>query len=405
MTRGGRGGRGGRSEHDVNILPPGVIAVVKADAYGHGAVEVSRVLEREGVSMLAVAYLGEALELRQAGVKCPVLVMFDSSAVDVERFFEYNFTPVIYDVKKAAAFANEARRRNRSLDVHIKVDTGMGRLGLGAGGGNGGTGGSGAALDAAGPGTTVGDAVKVTQMKNLNVKGLMSHFSEAELTDVSYAELQVRRFDEVKRAVMKCTAGPILCHMANSAAVISYAASHMDAVRPGLMLYGINPMGDGTGAGRRGAQPFPALKPAMRVKTRVLALRRLNKGTPVSYGRIFVTGRKTRAAIIAAGYADGYLRAFSNTAHVVIRGMRAPVIGRVCMDLTVVDVTGVPGVCEGDEVVLLGRGSAEVGQGGRERRGRPERVDAWELAKLASTIPYEVLTSLGGRAQRGYTSR
>jgi alanine racemase len=340
----------------VNGLP--VIAVVKADAYGHGAVELSRVFRDSGASALAVALVSEARELRDAGIETPILVLFDRT--ETAAYLDLGLTPVIHDLGTAEAFSREAGKRNRGIDVHLKVDTGMGRMGIGS----------------------KGEVAEILGLPNIRVAGLLSHFSEADLEDMDFMRQQLRGFNAIKEMLLKEGLNP-LCHMANSAAVISYADSHLDAVRPGLILYGCLPFED------QRSKDAPPLRPLMKVKAEILALRRLKPGQPVSYSRTFVTKRETLAAVIAAGYADGYPRSFSNRSHVLINGRKAPVLGRVCMDLTVVDATDVGDVNEHDEAVLLG---AEKGGA----------ITAWELAREAATIPYEVLIWLGMHSRRAY---
>ncbi|MDP2167932.1 MAG: alanine racemase [Thermodesulfovibrionales bacterium] len=331
-----------------------VIAVVKADAYGHGAVEVSRRLLKEGIRSLAVAFIEEAAELREAGINAPILVLFDRS--DIGTCFDLNLTPVVHDIKSAKAFSKEARKRGCVIDVHIKADTGMGRMGFGS----------------------IEEITDAAELPNLRIAGLMSHFSESDPSETEYANLQLKKFLEIKTALSDRGFKKPLCHMANSASMLNFKDSHLDAVRPGLFLY--------LGAHSGGATPV------MRVSTTVLALRKLKKGCPVSYGRTFITTRATIAAVLPVGYADGYMRTLSNKSCVILKGRRAPVIGRVCMDLTMVDVTDIKGVKEGQRVTLIGS------EGG-------ETITAGELGGWASTIPYEILTSLGSRSKRVYTGR
>jgi len=368
-----------------------VIAVVKADGYGHGAVEVSRRLVKEGASYLAVAYTSEAVVLRRSGIKTPIIVLFDKN--NIEDYFKYSLIPVVHDVKTAQRFSKEAKARKHNINLHIKVDTGMGRLGF-----------------------NMEDIEKemsaISKMNSISVKGLMSHFSDAGLYDRSSPLVQVERFNKIRNILYGKGVKSLLCHMANSAAVMTLPESYLDAVRPGLMLYGCSPIHD-TGfspqASRRGdkMQDNPplippllrgdrgglhhasCLKPAMTVKTKILSIRRFKKGTPVSYGGAFITARESLIAVLPVGYADGYPRILSNNADVVIRGKRAPVAGRICMDTTMADVTEIRGVSEGDEVILLGREKNTV-------------VTAAELAEKAGTIPYEILTSLGNKSRRVY---
>ncbi|MDP1759356.1 MAG: alanine racemase, partial [Thermodesulfovibrionales bacterium] len=307
-----------------------IIAVVKADGYGHGAVEVSRRLVKEGASYLAVAYTSEAIALRRAGIKTPIIILFDKN--NIEDYLKYSLIPVVHDVKTAQRFSKEAKARKHNVNLHIKVDTGMGRLGF-----------------------NMEDVEKemsaIGKMNFISVRGLMSHFSDADLYDRSYALMQVERFNKAKSILRKKGIKRILCHMANSAAVMTLPESYFDAIRPGLMLYGCSPLQNkvSRGQGAKGSsknkslEPSnprtlePFLKPAMTVKTEILSIRRFKKGTPVSYGRTFITARESLIAVLPVGYADGYPRVLSNNADVIIRGKRAPVAGRICMDTAMVD--------------------------------------------------------------------
>jgi alanine racemase len=346
-----------------------VIAVVKADAYGHGAAEVSKRLVDSGVACLAVAFTGEAITLREAGISAPVLVLFDK--YDVGHFFEYDLIPVVHDLPFAKRLSKEAAKRGRTMNVHVKIDTGMGRLGFHAK-------------------DVLEGITAVAEMERLNIMGLMSHFSDSDIADQSYAGAQLKSFTMVRAEFMKKSRGPLLCHMANSAAVLALEEAHLDAVRPGLVLYGHLPFQQ-PGAGKTGKPRTPdcELVPAMKVKTEVLSLRKVASGMPVSYGRTFITRRESVIAVLPVGYADGYRRVLTNNMDVLVRGRRAPVVGRVCMDLIMVDMTEVKGVREKDEVVLLGRQGAE-------------EITASEMAGRAGTIPYEILTSLGSGARRVY---
>lgn len=364
-------------QHNLSILrnitsERQVIAVVKADAYGHGALPVAQRLQDEGVSMLAVAFTGEAKTLREGGIRAPILVLFDRD--DLDDYFTFALTPVIQDRPAAARFSSEAVRRGCRLRAHLKIDSGMGRVGLRA--------------DEA-----VSDALSIAEMKGIEITGLMSHFSEADLADRSYAEKQIGIFQKIRQELAGRLGNTVICHMANSAAALSLnygalnplamnssALSHddLDAVRPGLLLYGYSPLEEQYG-----------LRPLMKIRTKALAVRDLAAGSPVGYGRTFVTKRPSRIAVVPIGYADGFSRRYSNNGVMLVRGVRVPVVGRICMDLTMVDVTDVAGVTEGDEVVVLGR------------QGR-EAISALELATRADTIPYEILTSLGNMAQKTY---
>ncbi len=361
-----------------------VIAVVKADAYGHGAIEVSKRLIKEGVSSLAVAFTGEAIQLRNAGITAPIIVLFDCN--DIEDFFDFNLIPVIHNVRTASAISQKAIEKRKKIKVHVKVDTGMGRVGLC---GN----------------SIIDDLLSISDMEGLEIIGIMSHFSDADLQDRSYAYIQLEKFNKIRETLFKKINKKICSHIANSAAILTFEESHLDAVRPGIMLYGYSP----TGQNKPSFTHYPLnsdsrtlnpelrtpnselmnLIPAMKVKTEILCIRTLPSGSTISYGRTYITKRQSILGVLPVGYADGYNRLFSNNAEVLVRGMRVPVVGRVCMDLTMIDLTDVKDVNERDEVVLLGQ------QGN-------ESITAYELADKAGTIPYEILTSLGNFSRKEY---
>ncbi|WP_420264455.1 alanine racemase [Candidatus Magnetominusculus dajiuhuensis] len=341
-----------------------VIATVKADAYGHGAVEVASALQRLGVYCLGVAYAPEAIELRCGGVtKTPILVYFDNlNAADIVK---YDLTPIVYGAGMAECLSGEALKQDRQIDIHIDIDTGMGRVGF--------------LYD-----RDIEGIKAISRLKGVRVIGFMSHFSEADLKDRSFAELQLQRALHV-RAELSGVFTDAIWHMANSAAVMSFPGSHLDAVRPGLILYGSSAF--------EFELPPPetaAFMPVMAVKARLLHIRRVPQGRSISYGRTFVTTRQSVIGVVGVGYADGYPRSLSNKAHVLINGQFAPIIGRICMDVAMVDLTDCRGAEENAEVVLVGR------QGGNE-------ITASELAAWAGTISYEILISLGRVNGRVYT--
>ena len=332
-----------------------VIAVVKADAYGHGAVQVSKTLEKEGVFALAVAYASEAKALRQAGIKSPILVLFDE---EPGPFFDLDLVPVIHSLASARRFSREAGKRGfGQIDVHVKVDTGMGRMGL-------------YGKDC------LRDVLEIASLPGLRLRGLMSHFSEVRPGGLDFARLQLERFGSLRRDLAARGINPI-AHISSSASTLLLPDAFMDALRVGLLLYGACPF-------EPGLNGFD-FKPVMEVNTRVILVKKVEKGQPVSYDRTFVTRRRSTLAAIPVGYADGYSRAFSNRAVALVRGQSAPVAGRVCMDITMLDVTDIKGVQAGDKVILLGGGLSSA-----------------ELAGWAGTNPYEIMTSLGGGARRRF---
>ncbi|MBI5408639.1 MAG: alanine racemase [Nitrospirae bacterium] len=333
-----------------------ILAVVKANAYGHGAVEISKSLIQKGVSYLGVAFSGEAIALREAGIKTPILVFFDRDHID--ECFKHDLTPVVFDFKTAKKLSREAVKRKRKIAIHVKADTGMGRMGF--------------TLNKAQK-----EIEKIARLDNVELEGLMSHFSDADLQDKIFADKQLARFLLLKSGLKRSKIVFKYYHIANSAAVLSMPDAHLNMVRPGIMLYGYGDDG---------------LKPVLSLKSKILLLKKVPSGAPISYGRTFVTKRKSVIATIPIGYADGYNRRLSNLGEALINGKRAPVAGRVCMDTIMVDVTDIPGVDEDSEVVLIGR------------QGK-EKITAADIADKIGTIPYEVLTSIGQRINRVYNLR
>lgn len=333
-----------------------VLSVVKADAYGHGSVQVSKHLLNEGASMLGVAFTEEAIELREAGLKEPIIVFFDPDNIDA--YFKYSLIPVIYDFKTARVFSEKARKNNQKITVHIKIDTGMGRVGINH-------------ADA------LPEILKIATLENLQLEGLMSHFSDSDMEDKDFASLQLRNLVGIIDSLKKENIHFKFHHIANSASVLQFPEAHLDTVRPGIMLYGYGP-GENNN-----------LKPVLSLKSKIIFIKNVPPGAPISYGRTFVTKRQSTIATIPIGYADGYSRKLSNSGEVIIRGTRAPVIGRVCMDTIMVDITGIRDVNVSDEVVIIGC------QGN-------EKITAQDIADKIGSIPYEVLTAIGKRVNRIY---
>src|SRR5581483_6520522 len=345
-----------------------ILAVVKANAYGHGAVEVARFLEGKGtgkppaVAMFAAAFLEEGRALRKAGITLPILLMTGSPIEQIPEIVRYRLTPLLFDPQSLFALGRHARKLGRTLDVHIKLDTGMGRLGIP-------------------PGEALAFIQKVIDEKGIRIEGLLTHFAEADLRDLSFARAQLEKIKGVWTALKKKGIKLSYCHLANSAAIMHFSPAHFNLVRPGLMLYGYSPL--------EGKTTIP-LRPVMQVKTRVIAVRKVPTGTAISYGRTFITSRESLIATLSIGYADGYPRLLSNRGTVIVKGARAPVVGRVCMDMTMIDVTEAPPVAVGDWVTVIGAEGKEA-------------VWADELARGAETIPYEILCGIGERIPRIYS--
>jgi alanine racemase len=343
-------------------IAPGVrvLSIVKANAYGHGAVEVARLLAEEGSDGFGVATVEEGAEVRRAGVSSPILVLPGVYPEQLPEIVEYRLTPAVCDLEMLLGLEEAARRRGVRPSFHLKVDTGMGRIGF--------------------PATEVDSWLSsLKNLQALQLEGLFSHFAQAESVEGSYTIRQLESFRRVVERVQAAGHRPAWTHLANSAAVITLPAAHYNMVRPGLMLYGVYP------------SPQPArqisLKPALSWKTRILQLKKVPAGSSISYGQTFVTKRDSVIATLPVGYADGYSRLLSNRGEVLVHERRAPVVGRVCMDLTMVDVTDIGGARSGDEVVLLGAQGQET-------------IAVDEMAAWAETISYEIFTSISARVPR-----
>lgn len=340
------------------VAPRPVYAVVKADAYGHGAPAVARRLAKEGVARFAVARTEEGVALRRVGVAGEILVLSHAEVEELPRLRAYGLTPALYDPAQASAFAAAARGLAQPLAVHVELDTGMGRTGL---------------LP-----EQLGAAIELLKgASGLSVAGTFANLSSADDPASPATARQVALLREGAARLGAAGVGPGVIHAANSAGVLGTASAWLDAVRPGLALYGVAPSPE---AGQTG------LTPAMSVETEVLSVRRVPAGTPLGYGGRFVTERDTTVAVLPIGYSDGFRRSLSGRAQVLLRGRRAPVVGAVSMDVTLVDATGT-GVERGDAVVCLGTQGSQA-------------VSAWDLALAARTIPYEILCGFGPRVAR-----
>jgi len=344
-------------------IPKGVsiLAVVKADAYGHGALPVSLKLEKMGVEYLGVAIPEEGVELRKGGVKAPILIFGGIFKGDAEEIIRYGLTPVVFDIESLKHLSKAAEKRRKKARVHIKVDTGMGRLGV--------------------PFELFPAFLKdLRKYPDIEIEGLLSHFSMTGGEEV-YTAYQWKKYQEGLAMAREMGISSRYLHMASSATLTTFPIFSGNLVRPGIMLYGSYPS--------PAIEKLIELKPVLTLKTRIHFLKSVSTGSRISYGGTFVTRRESLIATLPVGYADGYSTRLSNQGEVLIRGKRSPVVGRVCMDLTMVDVTGIPGVSKGDEAILIG------GQG-------EERITADEIAKKIGSIPYEVLCLIGKRVPRVY---
>ena len=328
-----------------------IIAVVKANAYGHGAVEVSQVALENGVAILAVGVVEEGIILRKAGIKAPILICGLTLEDQLKPLLSYNLTPTICDLQILEALSKVAGENGKTVGIHIKIDTGMGRLGVS-------------------PPKTLNFVKKISKMRNIKIEGIFTHLAATNEKDGIYTKMQL---DKYKKALLELEKEGInipLKHIANSAAILNSSSMYLDAVRPGIILYGLFPSPK--------SERTVELKPAAEFKTKIIFLKKVPPGKSIGYGRTYITTKTTKVATLPVGYADGYSRLLSNKAEVLVRGERAPIIGRICMDLCMIDVTHIPKVRVGNEVILWGRQGSET-------------IWAEEIAEKIGSIVYEVI--------------
>ena len=346
------------------LIAPQIIAVVKANAYGHGARRVAAALESAGATMLAVADIEEGVDLRKSGVRAPILIFGALSVSDLDGVFDHDLTPTISSPAAGHALQQAAQKRGATLHYHLKIDTGMNRLGFRH------------------------DNLRRTlppllASPNLACDAVHTHFGTADEPGHALFETQRTRFEAACRTLDDIGAGPRLRHAANSAALLRDSRVWFDFVRPGLLLYGLVPPPLGSTI---------ALTPVMSLTSQVVAVKGVRVGETVGYGGRFAAEHATTLAVVPAGYADGLDRRLENHGFVLIRGRRAKIVGAVSMDMLTVDVTGIDGVGPGDDVVFLGSQGSEPQQ----------TIDAREMAGWIGTIPYEILCRLGSRVERRY---
>jgi alanine racemase len=332
------------------------MGIVKSDAYGHGLLPVSQTLERNGIDCLGVAYLHEALEMRNEGIRLPIVILCGIQTKNEAReVVDKDLTPVLFDMTVAETLARESEKQGKRTCIHVKVDTGMGRLGISQG-------------------EIVPFISKITALRGLDIEALTSHLSSADERDGDFTGDQVKNFKKAVETARSLGLGLPSNNLANSAGIMGHKQAHFEMVRPGIMLYGGLPSPE--------FKSPVALRTAMHFKGRVLQIRDLPDRTPVSYGRTYCTEGPRQIAVLSAGYGDGLPRSMSNRGNVLIKGKKAPVVGRICMNLTICDITGLVDVKPGDEAVFLGS------QG-------DETITGDDIARWAGTISYEVFCSIG----------
>jgi len=346
-----------------------IMAVVKANAYGHGSVTIAKEAQSAGAEFLAVARLNEAMLLRNGGITLPILLFDDSAMHSAEIYIDQNIRPSVSSMEEAILFSKSATQYGKPIKIHIKIDTGMGRLGFLSD-----------ELSHKEPGTLARTIAEISNLPNIKIEGIYSHFATSDEKDKKYANTQLAIFKKLIAQLNKLLPYKPLYHMANSGAIIDIPESHLDMVRPGISIYGIYPSQDV-------CKDKIDLHPVMSIKSKIVHLKKVKPNFKISYGCTFTTKRDSIIATVPVGYADGFPRSLSSKGEMIVRGQRAPVIGRVCMDLTMIDVTDIEGVSLYDEVVVMGRQDSE-------------EITADEIASKCNTISYEILTSISPRVTR-----
>jgi len=347
------------------LIRPGIkiMGIVKSDAYGHGLAEVSAALESNGVYSLGAAFLHEALELRQKGIRVPLVILCGIKSIEeAEAVIEGNLTPVVFDLPSAAMLAGAAVKRSKTAGILVKIDTGMGRLGT--------------------PHQQAVTFIKeIMRLPGLKIEGLMSHLSSADEEDSAFTDSQIRNFRDAVDAARATGIELRLNTLANSAGIMAHKDSCFDMVRPGIMLYG--------GLPSPGFKAPFRLKPVMSLTGKIIQIREVPDGTPLSYGRRYYTEGNKIIAVVSAGYGDGVPRALTNKGKVIIRGKKADIVGSVCMNLTLCDITAIKDAAPGDDAVFLGSHGHEA-------------ITGDDIALLNDTISYEIFLSIGKGVKKEY---
>ncbi len=338
----------------------GILAVVKSDAYGHGMIPVARELASAGVDFFGVSKCWEALKLRSAGIVQPILILAGIEADDIPEVLEKDLRPAVYRTDHCRLLNEASRGAGKGARIHLKIDTGMGRLGI--------------------PDRDLEPFLdELAGLRHLEIEGVFSHLATSDEADKTFSQEQLDRFRRVLRRFHDRGIPVRYAHIANSGGVLDLPEAHHQLVRPGIMLYGSPPSDEIL-------CPAP-LRPVMTLKTKILQIKEVPAGQSIGYGRTFTCPRPMRIATVAVGYDDGYPRVLSNRGEALVRGLRAPIVGRVSMNLITLDVTHVPDAAEDDEVVLLGAQGSE-------------RITAEEIAAKAGTISYEIYCAIGKNPQR-----
>lgn len=343
-----------------------IIGVIKADGYGHGAPAVAKVLIKNGVKTLAIATLQEAIDLREAGIKEDILMLGLTPDMYADTLIEYNIIPVVCDSANAAVISSAAEKAGKTVSGFVAVDSGMGRIGYLA--------------DKAEE--AVVDIKKINALSNFKIKGLFSHMATADAKDKTFAHTQEEKYNRFSAALLEAGLPVPMKTLSNSASIMELPSIHFDAVRPGIILYGCYPSHEVD-------KSLLSIKPVMSVKANIVQLKDVPVGFSVGYGRKFISTRPSKIATVTMGYADGYPRPYSAFGKVIINGVFAPLAGNICMDQTMIDVTDVPGVKAGDEVILMGSDGKNT-------------ILADDIGDATGTINYEIVCAFGQRLPKIY---
>ena len=349
-----------------------IMAVIKADAYGHGALPCAKAAIESGVGYLGAGVIEEGIELRKNGIKGPVLILGGIFPDEVTDLIHHNHSTIHHTAHLAEALSKEGKKQGKTVNIHIKVDTGMNRLGI---------------L----PENLLALTEKISSLPNLKIEALSTHFSSADDEDLSITNQQIELFKNTLNKLKETGITPPLTHLANTSALFRFAESHSTMVRPGLILYGalpspiLNPVVQNFCQNEN----LESFEPVMQWKSRIILLKSVQKGQALSYSRKYFTQKDSHIATLPIGYADGLPRRLSNNMEVLVKGRRVPQVGTICMDMILIDVSEVPDVQIGEEVVIFGKQGDEV-------------IQVEELAQKANTIPYEILCNVGKRVPRTY---
>jgi len=349
-----------------------IMAVIKADAYGHGALPCAKAAIESGVGYLGAGVIEEGLELRENGIKDPILILGGIFLDEVADLVHHNLSTILYTPQLAEALSKEGKKQGKTVNIHIKVDTGMNRLGV---------------L----PENLLTLTEKICSLPNLKIEALSTHFSSADDENLAITKYQIELFQNALVKLKKIGITPPLTHLANTSALFRFPESHSTMVRPGIVLYGALPSPILNPVVQKICQKenLNFFEPVMQWKSRIILLKSVQKGQALSYSRKYFTNKDSHIATLPIGYADGLPRRLSNNMEVLVKGKRVPQVGTICMDMSLIDVSEIPDVQMGDEVVIFGKQGGEV-------------IQVEELAQRANTIPYEILCNVGKRVPRTY---